>query len=396
MDWVKKRTPARPPFWNRCPSSIRSEPDSSRSTTRETASRRFRSAPTPLQLLAGRGAPARHLAPHDPRSTARPSRRGRRCSTSTRSRRPRARSGSTRERRCLPPDYRLCMITLSPGRWGRGGPARVRHRDPRVREGRFLAFRWPRARCPGGTPTRLWIGHRFRRGNDDHVGIPAPGPAVEARYARSPRTLRRCSRSRRTGVGLSAFSVHDAERRYDMVITTPEFFRGAHYLILGDRKVKLDLPEDVSFNGFFKDHLLISLRSEWTVGWRRLSAGRAAGHRPRRLPAGWPRLRGAVRAQRVGPWAAWPRTRDFAADGDAGERPRPAVPLAICTATDWAREGDRAARAGLRWLPATTDYAETWFFAYTDYLTPSSLYLVEGDAAPDWSRARRRGSTPTA
>ena len=43
--------------------------------------------------------------------------------------------------------------------------------------------------------------------------------------------------------------------------------------MLGDRLVKLDLPEDAELQGIFKDHVLFSLRSDWTVGGTTYRAG---------------------------------------------------------------------------------------------------------------------------
>ena len=63
-----------------------------------------------------------------------------------------------------------------------------------------------------------------------------------------------------------AYSSHTPEARFDLVNVTPEFFRGTNYLKLGDRLVKIDIPEDAQLQGFFKDHMLVSLRTDWTVG----------------------------------------------------------------------------------------------------------------------------------
>ncbi len=46
----------------------------------------------------------------------------------------------------------------------------------------------------------------------------------------------------------------------------PEYYRGTSYLILDGRKVKLDFPEDAKLYGFFKDRMLLNLRTDWEVG----------------------------------------------------------------------------------------------------------------------------------
>ena len=183
-------------------------------------------------------------------------------------------------------------------------------------------------------------------------------------------------------VSLAAVSSHNPEGRYDMVVTTPEFFRGHHYLILDGRKVRLDLPIDVSFNGFFKDHLLISLRSDWAVGdttypqdallaidlddflqggrdfemlftpSERVSLSGVATTRDSLLLATLDNVRGRL-------WRLKP--------GDDG----------------WSRAEIALPGPGSAGFVSTTDQEELFLLSYTDFLTPSSLYLVEGDGEPE-------------
>jgi len=183
-------------------------------------------------------------------------------------------------------------------------------------------------------------------------------------------------------VTLAAVSLHNPEGRYDLVVTTPSFFRGHYYLILGDRKVRLDLPEDVSLQGIFKDRLLISLRSDWTVAGttypqdallaidlddflqgsrdfetlfspsERVSLSEVATTRDSLLIATLDNVRG--RLYRLRP-------------GDSS----------------WTREEIPLPGPGSAGFAATTDQQELFFFSYTDFLNPSSLYLVEGDGAPE-------------
>ena len=62
-----------------------------------------------------------------------------------------------------------------------------------------------------------------------------------------------------------AYSVHTPWGRYDLVDRIPTFFTGEHSLLLGERRVRLNMPDDVNMRGNFQDKMVLSLRSPWEV-----------------------------------------------------------------------------------------------------------------------------------
>jgi prolyl oligopeptidase len=280
---------------------------------------------------------------------------------------------------CLPPNYERCMVALSPG----GSDAAVyREFDVATRAWVAGGFSLPLAKSSVSwrDESSLWVGTDC-----------GPGTLTTSGYPRLAKLwMRGTPLAEATPVweipedwvGLGAYSLHNPEGRHDLITTTPEFFRGHHYLILGDRKVKLDLPEDVSLQGIFKDRLLISLRTDWTVGGatypqdsllaidlddflqgsrgfetlfapsERVSLSGVAATRDSLLLATLDNVRGRLYRLRPGDGA-------------------------------WTREEIPLPGPGSASFEATTDQREMFFFSYTDFLTPSSLYLVEGDGAPE-------------
>ena len=147
---------------------------------------------------------------------------------------------------CLAPAYRLCMVALSRG----GGDATVRREFDTVKKA-FVenGFILPDAkstlsRMDSGYPR---IAKKWKRGT--------PLEAAETIFE-----------GEAEDVSVNAYSIHTPEGRYDLVTRTPQFFRGTNYLILGDRLVKLGIPEDASMQEFIDDQMLFSLRSDWSVG----------------------------------------------------------------------------------------------------------------------------------
>jgi len=279
---------------------------------------------------------------------------------------------------CFPPEYQRCMISLSPG----GGDAVIRREFDTeekawVKGGFFVPL--AKSDVSWRDENTLWIDTDFGEGSLTESGYPRISklwsrgtPLDEAEFVYDVPT---------DWVSLMAYSDHTPEGRYDVVTTTPVFFKGDHYLVLGDRKVKLDLQEDVSLRGFFKDHLLISLRSDWAAG-------------------GTTYLQDALLAIDLDDFLEG--SRDFEVLFEPSER----VSLSgVSTTRDslllstldnvrgrlhrmrfseegWTREEVPLPGPGSARVVAASDQQELWFFRYTDYLTPTGLYVVQGDAAP--------------
>jgi len=280
---------------------------------------------------------------------------------------------------CLPPENRRCMVTLSRG----GGDASVRREFDAVSK-TFVedGFYVPeaKARVAWKDENTLWIGTDFGEGSLTKSGYPRfskewkRGTALE-----SATTIFEGSVD---DVAVSAFSMHTPEGRYDLVSKTPEFFRGTTYIRLGERLVKVDIPEDAELQGVFKDRMLVTLRTDWTVGdttypgdallaidvddflagkrnfevlfkpEARVSLGRVTNTLNHLLITTLDNVRG--RLYRLTP-------------GDDG----------------WDTEEVSLPGLGTISVGSTSDVDDSFFFTYTDFLTPSSLYVVRDGKAPE-------------
>ena len=170
---------------------------------------------------------------------------------------------------CLGPEYRRCLVSLSLG----GADATV-VREFDVETRRFVAggFVLPEAknRVEWIDADTVYVGSDF-----------GPGSLTDAGY---PRTVRRWVRGQPL---VEAPTVFEAERgdigAVAVVDPTPgfertqvvrhiDFYRQRQYLLQGGRFVEIDKPLDAQI-AFWRERLLITLRSDWTVGGRSFAAG---------------------------------------------------------------------------------------------------------------------------
>jgi len=285
----------------------------------------------------------------------------------------------------LPPDYNRFMVTLSRGG---GDAAVVREFDAVsksfVKDGFFVPE--AKSEVTWRDENTLWIGTDFGEGTLTTSGYPRfakmwkRGTPLE-----SATTVFEGSADHVISV---AYSIHTPEGRYDIVNDVPEFFRGTNYIIRDDKLVKLEVPEDADIHSIFKKQMLLSLRTDWTVGGKtypqdallaiglddflaggrdfsvlfkpqeRVALGSVSNTRNRLLITTLDNVRS--------------RLYEYAFDGKA-----------------WTSEEIALPGLGTAGVRGETDEDDVFYVTYTDFLTPSSLYIVEDDKTP-----RRIKSTP--
>ncbi len=278
---------------------------------------------------------------------------------------------------CLPPKNELCLVSLR-----RGGSDAAVYREFDVRTKTFVAggFSIPEAKSQIAwrDENSVWVGTDFGPGSMTTSGYArivklwtrgTPLAAAKAVYEVAPED-----------VEAQAFSHHAPEGRTDFVIRTLDVYRHEVFVVLGERLVKLDIPDDSKFEGLFKDRLLLSLRSDWTVRDKTykqdslLAIGLDAFLRGRRefdvLYEATPR----ASLQSVS------STRDAVLvttlDNVRGK-------LYALTPNDkgWATTPIPLPGIGRVDVAATDLWQSAYLYSYTDFLTPTSLFLANGGPA---------------
>ena len=279
---------------------------------------------------------------------------------------------------CLPPAYARCMISLSPG----GSDASVqREFDTRKKEFVSGGFSLPEAksRIAWRDDDTLWVGTDFGPGSLTSSGYPR---IVKLWKRGTPlSSARTVFEGKVEDVASSGRSEILSDGRYDLVTRTPAFFRQESFLLIGDRLVKLDLPEDSRPRLFFRDRLLFSLRSDWSAGGRTYREGSLLAGAVDDLLRGVRRFDVLFEPTPRVSLAGVDRTRDRVLL-ETLDNVRSRLTALSLEDGAWKRSEIPTPGLGTADLSATSDATETFFYTYQDFSTPVSLWLAEKGGQP--------------
>ncbi len=277
---------------------------------------------------------------------------------------------------CLSPEYRLCLIRLS-----RGGADAVEVREFDTQTKQFVdgGFRLPEAK-----QSVAWIDANTLLVATDF----GEGSMTTSGYARIARSWERGTplSSARTlfegaaadmGVWVGAWET--ADDRYELVMHRPDFYTGTTYVLREGTLVKIEVPLDADL-AVLRDRLLVRLRSPWDIGGRTLPAASLVDIAIDSFLAGGRDFSVVLAPGEREAIESIATTRDHLLvamlNNVRGE-------LRRYTFTDgaWTHETVPAPEMGSIGVSATSPSTNRYFFTYSGFTQPTTLYLSGDDGA---------------
>jgi len=163
----------------------------------------------------------------------------------------------------LYPDYNLFLVQLSRG----GGDAVVvREFDATTKQFVKGGFTLPEAKTDVSWRDRdsIYVGTDFGAGSLTESGYPrisrlwkrgTPLSSAETVFEGDVKDVE-------TGCA----TIHTPERRYDVIHRGMTFYTSNTFVIENGKPLKIEIPDDADFGGFFKNQMLVRLKSDWTLG----------------------------------------------------------------------------------------------------------------------------------
>ncbi len=276
-------------------------------------------------------------------------------------------------RSVLPPDYRRCIVSLSPG-----GSDAVEMREFDLVDKAFVSggFTLPvgKQETIWKDANTLWVATDFGEGSMTPSGYPR---IVKEWKRGTPLTeARTIFEGRPEDTYVSPTSVETAERTYQVIVRAPEFFKADVYLSVGDGLVQVPIPLDAQFQGIFRNQLLFTLRSDWTVGKATYPQGALLAGDLDDVLKGGATFEILFEPSEKVSFSSLATTKDRVLMSTLDNVQSRLVRLAFENGT-WSREDVPLPGMGTVSVSGTAADNEAFFFTYQDFLTPSSLYLVQ-------------------
>ncbi|NVJ97004.1 MAG: S9 family peptidase [Alphaproteobacteria bacterium] len=288
-------------------------------------------------------------------------------------------------RKCLAPDFGRCLVELSRG----GGDAVV------VREFDAMVKRF----VDGGFVTEeakqevVWVdGDTVLIGTDF-----GEGTMTDSGYANQIKLWKRGQsldmamllfEGDKKDVGSFAFASHRPDGNYAGVIQAPDFFTEVIHILEGegdDAEMRtLDLPKELSFQGFFADMVVLQMRKNWTVGATEVKAGSLISIKVLDAIAGRPELslqvifqpgdRNSIDDVSIGKDRIFLSVLDEVTGNLKSARP---------TAEGWEVADMGMPENGSLSVVSADAWTDTAFVNFESFLQPDTLYSVERGMMPE-------------
>ena len=273
---------------------------------------------------------------------------------------------------CFAPDYKRCLIGLS-----RGGSDAAEVRELELASGKFLGDGF---KVPAAKSTLAWIDENTLLIGTDF----GPGSMTTSGY---PRIIKRWTRGTPLSsattvlevptdhVSANASSYDAGGRRYVRVTDAKTFYTGDDYLYVNDKLKKIDVPDDADVY-LVRDQMIVYVRDPWKVRDTTWGTGSLVAMPVDDYMSGKRDLKLVFKPGATETMEGISATRDYLLvtmlNNVRGELRRYSHRNGA-----WTFEKVPAADMGTVGVSATTTSSNKFFFTYTSFIQPTTLYLSD-------------------
>ena len=277
---------------------------------------------------------------------------------------------------CLPPEYDRCLISLS-----RGGADAAEVREFDVSTGAFLGDGFFLPEAKGGAAwideNTLLVATDFGEGSLTTSGY----PRVVKRWSRGSELSDAVTvfEGAATDVGSWGYSVWADGKLHPFIAHRPSFFEGTYYALRGDDRVALDLPRDADPH-FVGEQIVVYLRSDWERGGVLHPQGALIASDYEDFLAGDAEFTTVISPSERQTIESVSTTNDYVLvsllDNVVGELHRFRLEDG-----NWVGEQIETPSPGTVGVVSTSDADNRFFFTYSSFIQPTTLYFVDGEDA---------------
>lgn len=269
----------------------------------------------------------------------------------------------------LYPDYKRFMVSLSKG----GGDAVVwKEFDAETKTFIIGGFELPEAK--GGIS---WVDENTLFVSTDFGnGMTTSGYPKEVRIWKRGTLLSNAEKvfeGKETDMSVSAFAYHTKNKTYRIVSKRTSFYSGENYFLESGKLIKAELPEDIEFTAILNNQIILQLKSDWETGGKTWKQGAVVSIDYNDLIQNKINLKLVVLPDDRSSVSSVAVTKDALLINMLNNVKSEMYKFTL--KNEWKKEMIKAPELGNITMGSTDDESENYFFYFTNFLEPSSLYL---------------------
>ncbi len=277
---------------------------------------------------------------------------------------------------CLPPEYRKCMVRLS-----RGGADATEVREFDLETARFIedGFFLPEAKnsVAWQDENALLVSTDFGEGSLTTSGYPRIAKLWErGEPLGEAETLLEAEPD---DMGVWVGAMETAADRYELVYVRPNFYEGTAYIVEDGELTALDVPVDAD-PMMVADQIVVYLRSDWEVGGATYPQGAVVAMPYHDFVAGERDFDVVVAPTDRQTVRSVSDTRDYLLVSMLNEV-RAELWRYRRQGGEWVGERIEAPELGSVGVGSTDIHTNRFFFTYSSFDQPTTLYLAEADGS---------------
>ena len=179
-------------------------------------------------------------------------------------------------------------------------------------------------------------------------------------------------------VSVAAFTIYTPERNYNFVQRGITFYTSYLYALENSKLIKLDIQDDSQFDGIFKNQLLLELKSDWNVGGRVYPQGALISIDYDKFLNGDRNFDVIWKLGEHSSIVSVSNTKNYLIINQLNNV-RSELYKDSLKGGEWFSEKVKAPDYGTIGVSSTDDLSDKYFFTYTGFLNPTSLYFVSSD-----------------
>jgi len=178
-----------------------------------------------------------------------------------------------------------------------------------------------------------------------------------------------------TDVSAGCYVIDTPERQYEVAYRGITFWTSHVYVIEDGQTIKLEIPDDADFGGFFKNQMLVRLKSDWTMGEQTYKQGSLISIDYNKYLQGSREFTTIIEPDKRSNIVSYNNTKNLLLVEMLNNVKSELYKIWFRDGS-WEREEINTPELGTLSVATTDEHSDRYFFDYKNFLTPTSLYYI--------------------